>query len=117
LHEFHFKKSFLQTFSSLQSPEQKRIQALTPAECLEVFQRNPTDLKKRFVTMDETWIYYNVPETKNQSKQWIGPGELAPKKTKTGKVIASVFWGSKGILLIDYLQKEKTINAQYDTRS
>jgi hypothetical protein len=43
--------------------------------------------------MDETWIYHYVPETKNQSKQWIGPSELAPKKAKTGKVTASVFLG------------------------
>jgi hypothetical protein len=33
-----------------------------PAECLEVLQRNPTDFKKRFVTMDETWIYHYDPK-------------------------------------------------------
>jgi hypothetical protein len=54
LHNKFDLKSFLQTFSSLQSREQKRIQSLTPGECLEVFQRNPTDFKRRFVTMDET---------------------------------------------------------------
>jgi len=30
-----------------------------------------------------------------------------------GKVLASIFWGFNGILLIDYLQKSRTINAEY----
>jgi hypothetical protein len=62
--------------------------------------------------MNETWIYHYIPETKNQSKQGIGPGEPAPKKQKTvqlaGKVMASVFWDPKGILLTDYLQLQHT---------
>lgn len=40
-----------------------------------------------------------------------------PKKAKTvpsaGKVKASVFCGAKGILLIDYLEKGKTITGAY----
>ena len=42
---------------------------------------------------------------------------LAPKKFRvqksTGKVLASVFWDQNGILLIDYLPKGQTINAEY----
>jgi histone-lysine N-methyltransferase SETMAR len=30
-----------------------------------------------------------------------------------GKFLASVFWDQDGILLIDYLQKDQTINAEY----
>jgi len=30
-----------------------------------------------------------------------------------GKVLASIFWGQDGILLIDYLPKGQTINAEY----
>jgi hypothetical protein len=41
----------------------------------------------------------------------------APKKTRlvpsTGKVMASVFWDAEGILLIDYLEKGKTITGEY----
>lgn len=54
---------------------------------------------------------------KNQSKQWILPGEPAPKKAKTapsgGKVMATVFWDSQGIIYIDYLEKRKTITGQH----
>jgi hypothetical protein len=31
----------------------------------------------------------------------------------TGKVLASIFWFQDGILLIDYLPKGQTINAEY----
>ena len=37
-------------------------------------------------------------------------GQVVPS---AGKVTASVFWDAKGILLIDYLQKGKTINRKY----
>jgi len=30
-----------------------------------------------------------------------------------GKVLASIFWDQDGILLIDYLPKGQTINAEY----
>ncbi|XP_015432649.1 PREDICTED: histone-lysine N-methyltransferase SETMAR-like [Dufourea novaeangliae] len=101
----------------LLNSEQKRVRAQMSADSLEVFKRNPTDFKRRFVTMDETWIHHYTPETKIQSKQWIGHGESVPKKAKVirsaGKVMASVFWDAKGILLIDYLQKGKTVTGQY----
>jgi hypothetical protein len=89
--EFDLKKLSATCVPPVLSPEQKRVQAQTPAECLKVFQNNPMDFKKRFVTMDETGIYHYIPETKNQSKQWVGPGESAPKKAKTGKVMPSAF--------------------------
>jgi len=30
-----------------------------------------------------------------------------------GKVLASIFWDQDGILLIDYLPKDQTINVEY----
>ena len=48
---------------------------------------------------------------------WTGPGESAPKKAKSvpsaGKAMAKIFWDSRGIILIDYLQKGKTIIGEY----
>ncbi|CAK9833213.1 Histone-lysine N-methyltransferase SETMAR [Anthophora retusa] len=49
--------------------------------------------------------------------EWRRKEEAAPVKAKTrlsaGKVMASVFWDAKGILLIDYLQTGKTITGEY----
>ena len=67
--------------------------------------------------MDETWVHHDTPETKQQSKQWVEAGGSAPKKTKSiasaGKFVANVFWDTKVILLIDYLEKCRTITGGY----
>jgi len=37
-------------------------------QCLKMFQCNPDEFLRRFITVDETWIHYFTPETKEQSK-------------------------------------------------
>jgi len=78
---------------------------------------NPKEFLRRFVTVDETWIRWYTPETKEQSKQRTSPGEPAPKKAMTVpsavKVMATVFWDSQGVINIDYLEKGKTVTGLY----
>ena len=66
--------------------------------------------------MDETWIHHYTPESKRSSAEWTAIGEKHPKRPKTqiwaGKVMASVFWDTHGVLFIDYLEKGKTINIE-----
>jgi len=49
--------------------------------------------------------------------EWRHSGSPHPKKFQvqksSGKVLASIFWDPDGILLIDYLPKGQTINAEY----
>ena len=61
-----------------------------------------------------------ITMTQRQSNnQWSGciAAHPAPKKfwvqKSAGKVLASIFWDQDGILLIDYLPKGQTINAEY----
>jgi len=67
--------------------------------------------------MDEAWLYHYDPETKQQSMEWRHIGSPRPRKFRVqksfGKVLASIFWDQDGILLIDYLPKGQTINAEY----
>lgn len=67
--------------------------------------------------MDETWIHHYTPESKRQSSEWRTAGESRPKRPKTqqsaGKVMASVFWDTHGVIFIDYLEKGKSINSDY----
>ena len=80
----------------------------TSIECLALFNRNKVEFLRRFVTVDETRIHHNTPETKQQSKQWALPGESASKKAKVGlsanKGMATVFSDARGVTHIDYLQ-------------
>ena len=69
--------------------------------------------------MDETLLYHYDPETKQQSMEWRHSGLPHSKKFRVqksvGKILASIriFWGQDGILLICYLPKGQTINAEY----
>ena len=67
--------------------------------------------------MDETWIHHFTLESNRQSVEWTAAGESRPKRPKTqtsaGKAFASVFWDVQSILLIDFLEKGRTINSEY----
>ncbi|KAJ4435469.1 hypothetical protein ANN_18085, partial [Periplaneta americana] len=70
----------------------------------------------QIVTGDEIWVSHNTPETKRQSRQWHHPSSpKKPRKFKqtlsTQKVMATVFWDRKGVLLLDFMPKGTTINA------
>jgi len=96
----------------------KKRQRCQPSEqLLEFLRRDPNDFVSQLVTMDETWLYHYDPETKQHSVKWRHSGLPRPKKFRVQKsaekVLASIFWGQDGILLIDYLPKGQTINAEY----
>ena len=95
----------------------KRARVVASEKCLDMFQCDSKEFLRHYVTVDETWIHYYTPETKNQSKMSTGPGESAPKKAKkvpsAGKVMVTIFWDSHGIILIDYVQKGKNITGEY----
>ncbi|XP_033222853.1 uncharacterized protein LOC117176706 [Belonocnema kinseyi] len=112
LHEYlDMKKLSARWVPRLLTLDHKRNLVTTSKECWTMFNRNPSEFLRSFVTADEPWIHHNTPETKEQSKQWFSSGEHAPKKAKVGlsanKVTATVFWDARGIIQIDYLQKGK----------
>ena len=69
------------------------------------------------MTVDEILGHYYEPENKAQSRQWVGPGSLRPKKFKTqpsaGKVMATVFGDTKGVIMLDCLPKRSTLTGVY----
>ena len=71
----------------------------------------------RIITGDETWVYQYDPETKQQSKQWLPHGSSGPIKFKSErsvkKVMATVFWNSEGVVLVDFLEGKKTVIGAY----
>ena len=79
--------------------------------------RSKDDFLLHLVTVDETWVHYYEPENKAQSRQWVGPGSSRPKKFKTqlsaGKVMATVFWDTNGVIMLDFLPKRSTITGVY----
>ena len=94
---------------------QQRVES--SQELLEVYNANPEDFHTRLVTGDETWLHHWDPDTKKESMQWKRPGSPPPKKFRTqpsaSKVMATVFWYSKGIILIDYKSAVTSITGEY----
>ncbi|XP_039602163.1 histone-lysine N-methyltransferase SETMAR-like [Polypterus senegalus] len=67
------------------------------------------------VTGDKTWVFHFTPETKQQSREWRHSSSSKLRKFKqiqsAGKVMATVFWDRKGVLLVDFKPAGTTINA------
>ena len=65
------------------------------------------------MTVEETWVHYYEPENKAQARQWVGSGSPRLKHLKTqpsaGKMMTSVFWNAKGVIMLDFLPKSITI--------
>ena len=63
------------------------------------------------MTVDETWVHYYEPENE---AQWVGPGSRGQRSTRrnhlAGKVMATVFWDAKGVIMLDLLTQEKYNN-------
>ena len=81
---------------------------------LKLFNRNRSEFLRRYVSIDETWLYHFTLESNRQSAEWSGHDESNQKRGKTqrpdGKVTTAVFSGVHDIIFIDYLEKRKTIN-------
>lgn len=79
------------------------------------YQAEGVEFLNHIVTGDETWIAYVNPETKRQSMQWMHSTSPKPKKFKQTfsgrKLMATVFWDHKGVLLIEFLPRGRTITS------
>ncbi|KAJ4447710.1 hypothetical protein ANN_09718 [Periplaneta americana] len=93
-----------------------KMQRLGPAlTFLQRYHDDGDELLDRIVTGDETWISHFTPQTKQQSMHWRYSGSPVRTKFKqtlsVRKVMCTVFWDKKGILLIDFLPRGETVNA------
>ena len=82
---------------------------------MKFFRRDRNNFLLQLVTMEETGLYHYDLETKKQSMEWrhnVSPRPKNSVQKSAGKVLASIFWDQDGILLIDYLSKGQTINAE-----
>lgn len=63
------------------------------------------------VPIDETWIHYYTAETKQQTKRWVHLVNLLQRQKflSAGKVMATIFWDAKNVVLVDFLEIKKTI--------
>lgn len=97
--------------------EQRMQRADNAIQFINRFDHDREDFYSRLVTGDETWIYQYDPESKIQSKQWLPKGSSGPIKFKAErsmkKVMATIFWDSEGVILVDFLENQRTVTGRY----
>ena len=97
------------------SDEQMATTASVCSPLLKHF-RSKDDFLLHLVTVERLGFIIMSQRIKH-SRQWVGPGSPRPKKFKTqpsaGKVMATVFWDAKGIIMLDFLPKRSTITGVY----
>ena len=98
-------------------PDQKCQRAGCSVDFFDKFDADPDAFMGRVVTGDEIWIYLYDSETKLQSKQWLptgGSGPVVFKVEKSAmKLMATVFWDAEGVIMVDFLDKGKTVTCVY----
>ena len=86
--------------------EQMAIRASVCTALLKRF-RSEDDFLLRLVTVDETWVHYYEPENKahelSVGRAWVPEAKTQPS---AGKVMATVFWDAKDIIMLDFLPRE-----------
>jgi hypothetical protein len=72
------------------------------------------DFLSRTVRGGETWVSRITPESKQQSMEWRHTSSPRKKKFKqtisTRKIMCTVFWGWKHVLLVEFLPQASRIN-------
>ena len=86
--------------------------------CLALYQQYGEDFLLNIVTEDETPQSLYVPDSRRDSMAWKRPEEKPLLKIRSGtshkrELMLTVFWSASGVLLVDYLEKGRTINSVY----
>ena len=68
------------------------------------------------MTGEETSFFHMTPASKQQSMEWRHNASPRKKKFKqtmsTHKNMRTVFWGRKGVVLVEFLPRRETINRE-----
>src|SRR5258705_3520459 len=96
------------------TPQQRLRRVEDCTALLNMYDADSEAFFRRLVTGDESWQHCYESETKEQSKQWMDAGSAPPVKClatpSASKRMATVFWDTEGIILIDWLPSGATIN-------
>ncbi|KFD61064.1 hypothetical protein M514_07199 [Trichuris suis] len=98
------------------SPFERELRVAHSKEILGLFEKSEEDVLGRIVTGDELWLSHYDPESGQQSSQWKHTDSPRPVRARIeprpGKVLATIFWDAKGILLIDYMEHGATVTGK-----
>jgi len=109
-----FRKLCAHCVLKMHTEEHKLEQQATTLDFPTKYSEEGENFLNHVVTGNETWMSHEAPHSKQQSMEWRHTS--SPKKTKfkqntsTRKVMCTMFWDRKGVLLVDFLPQCSTIN-------
>ncbi|XP_015784703.1 histone-lysine N-methyltransferase SETMAR-like [Tetranychus urticae] len=93
---------------------QKKARVEACQAALRSYNLQPNAFLKALFTMDETWLPLYDPLSRTESMEWVKDrSELSQRPTSSRrdkKIMASVFWDSRGIIKIFWLDDGETVN-------
>lgn len=112
-HQLRVRKLSARRVPHLLANDHKSRRLTTSRDCLALITHNSESLLRRSLTVDVASIYHNTPKITQQSNHRVSSGKSLLKKAKIGLSAKGVmvFREACGIILINYLQKEWTINS------
>lgn len=120
IHEhLRMKKFYTKWVPYNQSAKQKEDRVQLARKFLMQFGTDFEQTKARLITSDETRVMYETPCTNESSREWHSEDSPRPQRPKLSprgdKVMLTVWWDAKGIILLDYWRKSDKISYnQYD---
>lgn len=112
----NFKKFCSRWVPKLLTEDHKKKRLASSLTFLTRYNEEGDDMLSRIVTGDETWVSHITPESKQQSMEWrhsTSPVKVKGKQSLSRrKVMATVFWDRRGVLLVDFMPRGMTINSE-----
>lgn len=98
----------------LLTPHEKECRIIDSDRCLTIYNRNPNEFLHQFISMGETWIHLLSPASiSDQAKEQKVRAKRPKIQKSMAKVLLTVFWDAKGMILADYLENGNTATNQY----
>lgn len=115
LHEhLNMQKMFAKWVPYELKDAQKQARMQVARRFLRQFGANFDDAKSVLITSDETWIQYSTPDTVESAREWRVAGSSRPEKCRVSprcdKVMLTVWWDCKGVILLDFWKKSDQIS-------
>ncbi|KAM8718893.1 hypothetical protein ACLKA7_011575 [Drosophila subpalustris] len=86
LHDhLHMKKLNVKWVPHFLDIEQREKRVADSKSCLDMFNQNPSEFLRRYITMVETWIHHYIPESNRSSAEWREAGERRSKRVKASR--------------------------------
>jgi len=113
--ELRFRKLCARWLPKMLTEEHKLKRHASALDFLTRYSEEGDNFLSRLVTWDETWVAHATPESKQQFMEWKHTSSQTKTKfkqtTSTRKIMCTVFWDRKCVLLVDFLPQGSTINA------